>query len=172
MENYNTGRNEILETSSVKLVGLSVMMAARSIERFFNIKLKMSGARMSKLYVMYALAEYRGKSISYIADKLCMDRSTLKRIVAKNTNYIEFYKDPVDKRYAYPALTSEGAEFLKKWMPRLMSLERGLGVLVQDKENFINFIKTFSSDIVKGIKNEESTETEDEIQPENNKQKQ
>lgn len=105
---------EILDTCSVRLIGLSVMMAARSVEKFFNTKLKMSGVRMSKLYVMYALAEYRGKSISYIADKLFMDRTTLKRIVQNNPEYIKFYKNPLDKRYAYPALTSEGAEFLKK----------------------------------------------------------
>lgn len=167
----DSNSKEILDTCSVKLVGLSIMMAARSVERFFNTKLRMSGVRMSKLYVMYALAEYRGKSMSYIADKLFMDRSTLKRIVQNNPDYIQFYKNPLDKRYSYPALTSEGVEFLKKWMPRLMSLERGLGVLVQDKENFINFMKIFNVDIVRSIKSEESVENE-EISPNDNKQEQ
>jgi DNA-binding MarR family transcriptional regulator len=172
MKDYNSSGKEILDTCSVKLIGLSVMMASRSVERFFNAKLKMSGVRMSKLYVMYAIAEYRGKNISYIADKLFMDRSTLKRIVENNKEYIEFHKNPLDKRYMYPALTPQGAEFLKKWMPRLMSIERGLGVLVQDKENFINFIKIFSSDIVRGIKIDKTVEAEEETAPENNKQEQ
>ena len=140
---------DIFNTCSVPMVGLSVTMAARSIESFFNKKLKDSGVTMSKLYIMYALAEYRGRSISYISNKLGMDRTTLHRMISHNKAHFAFYKNPLNGINSYPALTSEGAEFLKKWMPRLLSLEKGLGFLVQDKENFINFIKKFSSDIVK-----------------------
>lgn len=57
-------------------------------------------------------------------------------------------------------------------MPRLMSLERGLGVLVQDKDNFINFMKIFNADIVRGIKSDEAVEIEDESTAENNKPEQ
>lgn len=146
---------DIFNTCSVKMVGLSVTMAARAIESLFNSKLKASGVTMSKLYIMYALAEYRGKPISYVSKKLGMDRSTMKRMISKNKNHFAFYKDSSDCRFAYPALTHEGAEFLKKWMPTLISLEIGLGVLVKDKGNFINFIKKFSSDIGNAKKSED-----------------
>lgn len=139
---------EILKTGSVELVGLSILMAARSIENFFNRKLSKSGVTMSQVYALYAISEYRGKNISYIAKKLCMDRSTLTRRINLTKQYVTLYKEPSDKRNAYPGLTPEGAEFLKKWMPKLMSLEKGIGVFVSDKENFIKFIKSFSSDIV------------------------
>jgi DNA-binding MarR family transcriptional regulator len=154
---------DIFNTSSVQMVGLSVTMAARAIESLFNAKLKASGVTMSKLYIMYALAEYRGRSISYISKKLGMDRSTMNRMISKNKNHFAFYKDDSDSRFSYPALTYEGAEFLKKWMPTLISLEIGLGILVKDKGNFINFIKKFSSDIAKAKKDEGIEESTQEI---------
>ncbi len=149
MQNPNREEETLLKTCSVQLVGLSVKMASRSVEKFFNRKLKKYGTTMAEIYAMYAISEYRGKSVAYMAEKLYMDRTTLTRQINKNKKYVLIYKNDMDKRFAYPALTPEGAEFLKKLMPKVMEIEKGLGILVSGKENFIKFIDTFSSDIVK-----------------------
>lgn len=149
MQELNIKEKEILKTCDIELVGLSVIMAARAVEKFFNRRLKKSGITMQQIYAMYAIAEYRGKNISYIASKLYMDRSTLTRGIYKISDYVKVYKDPSDKRYGYPGLTESGSEILKKWLPRIIHLEKGLGAIVADKSDFIRFIQTFSSDIVK-----------------------
>lgn len=149
MQDSNMQEKEILKTCDIELVGLSVTMAARAVEKFFNRRLKKSGITMQQIYTMYAIAEYRGKSISYIASKLYMDRSTLSRGIDKIPDHVKIYKDHSDKRYGYPGLTESGVELLKKWFPRIINLEKGLGAIVSDKSDFIKFIQTFSSDIVK-----------------------
>lgn len=147
------GDNIILKTCDIELLGLSVCMASRSISNLFNRNLRRYGTTMNKVYILYALSEYRGHNIGYIAKKLFMNYKSMMVCIKSMSKYVEMHKTSDDKRSIYPGLTSEGATFLKEMMPKMIGLEQGIGLFVKDKQDFINFIYNFSGDIYKKSRN-------------------
>lgn len=137
-----------LKSKNTELIGLGIAMAARSLTAFFNKELKLSGLTIKQIYCLYAVKEYTGKSLSFIADKLYIDRSTMSRQIAGIKAYVKLNKSG-DRRYLYPEVTEEGEAFLKRWMPKILELERGVGAFVEDKAEFVEFIHTFSSALAK-----------------------
>jgi len=143
-------KNELsLKTCETELIGLGITMAARAVSRFFNKSLKGLGVTMTQAYAMYAISEYRGYNTGYIAKKLYIDHCVLRKCIESIKKYVEIHKDSSDKRATYPALTQEGAIFLRKIMPKLIEFEQGIGHITQNKDFFINFIHTFSTKMVR-----------------------
>lgn len=139
-----------LKSKNVELIGLGITMASRSLISFFNKKLRLSGLTIQQIYCLYAVKQYVGKNLGYIADKLYIDRSTMSRQIAGIKEYIKL-RQSGDRRYLYPEVTEKGETFLKQWMPKVLELEQGIGVFVDNKSDFIEFIHTFSSDLIKRL---------------------
>lgn len=153
--------NLSLKSRNIELVGLGITMASRSVSKFFNKSLRKYGITMNQVYVMYAIAEYRGYNIGYIAKKLLIEHCALKQCMESIEKYVKIYKDPQDKRAYCPALTQEGSEFLKKIMPKMLELEEAIGLLTKDKDFFIDFVNKFSTDMARStlkLKREKESE--------------
>lgn len=143
------GDSLILKTCDVELLGLGISMASRAISNFFNTNLRKYGVTMNQMYLMYALAEYRGKNVGFIAKKMFMNYKSMMVCIRSMPKYVETHKNSADKRSVYPALTKEGSTFLKEMMPKMMELEQGIGIFAKDKNDFINFVYNFSGEITK-----------------------
>ena len=141
--------NLILKTCDVELLGLGISMASRAVSNFFNKHLKKDGVTMNQVYLLYAIAEYRGNNIGYIAKKMFMNYKSMMVCVRSMPKYVDIYKNSMDKRSLYPGLTREGAVFLKEVMPKIIELEQGIGMFAKDKQDFINFVYNFSGEITK-----------------------
>jgi DNA-binding MarR family transcriptional regulator len=144
--------SSVLETCDVELLGLGICMASRSILNLFNKHLREYDVTMNQVYLLYALAEYRGHNIGFIANKMFMNYKSMMVCIRSMPKYVEIYKDPSDKRALYPALTKEGATFLKEIMPKIIELEKGIGIFAKDKPDFINFVYKFSGEITKNAR--------------------
>jgi len=138
-----------LKSNNVELIGLSISMCARAINTIFNKSLKRYGVSMSQIHIMYAISEYRGYHMDYIAKKLVMYQHSLKLCIQQMPQYIQFHKDPADRRAVYPALTEEGAKLLKKMMPKVLKIEESFGVIAKDKDKFIDYLSKFNKDVIK-----------------------
>jgi len=146
------GDSLILKTCDIELLGLGVCMASRAISNFFNKHLRNHGVTMNQVYLLYAVAEYRGKNIGYMAKKMFMNYKSMMVCIRSMPKYVEIYKNSNDKRSLYPALTKEGAIFLKEIMPKIIELEQGIGIFAKDKPDFINFVYNFSGEITKSAR--------------------
>lgn len=146
------GDSLILKTCDVELLGLGICMASRAIANFFNRNLRKHNITMNQVYLLYAVAEYRGKNIGFIAKKMYMNYKSMMVCIRSMPKYVEIYKNSSDKRAIYPALTKEGAIFLKEIMPKIMELEQGIGIFAKDKHDFINFVYNFSGEITKSAR--------------------
>lgn len=98
---------------------------------------------------MYAIAEYRGYHTGYIARKLYIEHCALKKCIDSLGGYVKIHKNFGDKKATYPALTREGAQLLKKIMPILLEMEKGIGIITYEKDFFIRFIHEFSTEMVR-----------------------
>ena len=141
-------KNPLLEQDGVSLIGLGTMMIQRAVVAYMNHSIKKSGLTISQIYTLYIVGELRGDNISHMARKAAMDRSTLTRAVSTMKKYISVHKDGINNRDSYPALKKAGADFLEKWMPRVLELEQGLSIPTGNPVAFIQFINFFSSEIV------------------------
>jgi DNA-binding MarR family transcriptional regulator len=139
----------ILKTCEVELLGLGITMASRSIANFFNKYLKKYNVTMNQVYILYAVAEYRGNNLDYMAHKMFINHKSMMVTMKSMPDYVEMHKSRHDKRSIYPALTEKGANFLKKVMPALIDLEEGIGLLAKGKSEFIEFVYRFSGAITK-----------------------
>ncbi len=101
---------------------------------------------MNQVYIMYAISEYRGYNSTYISRKLHMEYMAFKTCIDSIKKYVKIYKDNLDKRARYPALTKKGANFLRKIMPKIIEIEKIIGGEAQGKELFIKFIHTVSTE--------------------------
>lgn len=146
------GDSLILKTCDVELLGLGICMASRSIANFFNKHLRKYNITMNQVYILYAIAEYRGNNIGFIAKKMFMNYKSMKVCIMSMPKYVKIHKNSKDKRAVYPALTKEGATFLKEIMPKIMELEQGIGIFAKDKPDFINFVYNFSGEISKSAR--------------------
>jgi DNA-binding MarR family transcriptional regulator len=141
-----------LKSCEVELIGLGITMAARYVFRFFNKSLKDFGVTMTQAYVMYAISEYRGHTTSYIAKKLYVKHRALSECILLIKGYVKVHRhtEPyMDSRATYPALTRKGAAVLKKIMPKLIEIEKEIGMDIEGKEFLIKFIENFSTQMVK-----------------------
>ncbi len=142
----------ILKTCEVELLGLGISMASRAIYNLFNKHLREYKVTMNQVYLLYALAEYRGKNIGFIAKKMFMNYKSMMVCIKSMPKYVEIFKNPSDKRSLYPGLTKEGAEFLKEVMPKIIELEKRIGIMSKDKQDFIKFVYGFSGEITKSAR--------------------
>jgi len=142
----------ILKTCDIELLGLGICMASRAISNLFNRHLRKYNITMNQVYLLYAVAEYRGKNIGYISKKMFMNYKSMMVCLRSMEKYVEVYRDSSDKRSLYPGLTKEGATFLKEVMPKIIELEQNIGILAKDKHDFINFVYNFSGDITKSAR--------------------
>lgn len=146
------GDSLILKTCDIELLGLGICMASRAISNFFNINLRKYDITMNQVYILYAIAEYRGKNIGFISKKMFMNYRSMMVCARSMPKYVEIHKNPSDKRALYPALTKDGATFLKEIMPKIIELEQGIGMFAKDKPDFINFVYNFSGEITKNAR--------------------
>jgi DNA-binding MarR family transcriptional regulator len=146
------GDSLILKTCDIELLGLGICMASRSIANFFNKHLRKHGVTMNQVYILYAIAEYRGSNIGFIAKKMFMNYKSMMVCIRSMKKYVEIHKNSNDKRSIYPALTKDGAIFLKEIMPKIIELEQGIGIFSKDKPDFINFVYNFSGEITKNAR--------------------
>src|SRR5947207_2533753 len=117
------GDSAVLKTCDIELLGLGICMASRAIANFFNKHLRKYDVTMNQVYLLYALAEYRGHNIGFIAKKMFMNYKSMMVCIRSMPKYVEIYKNSSDKRALYPGLTKEGATFLKEVMPKIIELE-------------------------------------------------
>lgn len=150
-----------LESCGVELVGLSMVIAARTITRLFDRVLRDYGVRLTQACSLYAITEFRGYNCSYIAKKISMRPDSFDNSLKSMKKYVRFYKDSSDTRMIYPALTEEGSKFIQKIMPKVIEFESCLGELMKGKEGFIEFIHHLNSEAFKleqRLKKEKSNE--------------
>ena len=92
---------------------------------------------------MYAIKEFNGLHMSAISKKLYIDRTTLTRSINGIKRYVSINKKEPDARFVFPELTQDGHDFLEKWMPKVVDLEKGISLMLSDNKSFIRFVDSF-----------------------------
>ncbi len=138
-----------------KLLSYNFFMAHRAITKHMNeIFGEEREITITQLFALWAVDENSGHNLTYIAKKLCMDRTTLFRTIDRMADLINLGRVS-GHRSLSPKLTKLGKDLLSNYMDISESKDKKLYSFVDSLDSFMSSLRTIVSSIGYGSKTKE-----------------
>ncbi|MGB0885026.1 MAG: MarR family winged helix-turn-helix transcriptional regulator [Chitinophagales bacterium] len=121
------------------------------IEKFYNEIATKNDASLSMAFVLMAINNEKGSTVTSIAPRIGMEPNSLSRILKNliEKKYVYKKKSATDKRKVYICLTKEGVEMQKIALNKLFILENSIksSLTEKDLDGFFKVMSTISTSI-------------------------
>ncbi len=126
---------------------LNTVRAARALNRRYDERLRPFGVTVAQFAVLAMLDQHRGETISALADRIAMDRTSLSRNLALLERKRLVRKEPTSHGNARSCeLTDEGEALLARLIPEWRAAQAELANLIapRDPDTYLDVLQVLT----------------------------